>query len=157
MNQFLGRMTEVILAHEGTLDKFIGDQVMAIFGAPFSQPDHALRAVRTAMAMQAAHQSLMDAWRSSGHEPVSLGIGIATGELIVGEMGSPQQTDYTVVGRAANLGARICAIAEGDQVLISQATYKLVENEVEAIPLKNIHLKGIGQDITVFSVKKGTF
>jgi class 3 adenylate cyclase len=152
MNQFLGRMTDIILQHEGTLDKFIGDQVMAIFGAPFPQPDHALRAVRTALAMQTAHQELMTKRHRLGYEAVPLGIGIATGELIVGEMGSPQQTDYTVVGRAANLGARICAIAEAGQTLISQTTYELICHQVEAEPISGLELKGIGSDLTVYAV-----
>ena len=152
INDYLGRMTEVILAHEGTLDKFVGDEVMALFGAPFPQPDHALRAVRVGLAMQEAHQSVMANWRAQGVEAAPIGIGIATGEMIVGEMGCPRRTDYTVIGRAANLGARICGVAQAGQVLISQATYDLVRDQVVATPITGLRLKGVDDEVTVYHV-----
>jgi adenylate cyclase len=152
INQFLGQMTDVILSYEGTLDKFVGDEVMALFGAPFPQEDHALRAVRVGLAMQAAHQTVMDTWWERGVETASIGIGISTGEMIVGEMGCPQRTDYTIIGRAANLGARICSAARGGQVLISQATYDLVKDMVKATPITGLYLKGLNRDVTVYEV-----
>jgi adenylate cyclase len=152
INAYLSRMTEVILAHEGTLDKFVGDEVMALFGAPFAQPDHALRAVRVGLEMQKAHGAVMETWWARGVEAAPIGIGIASGELIVGEMGSSQRSDYTVIGRAANLGARICAVAKAGQVLISQATFDMVSRQVEAIPITGLELKGVGQSITVYHV-----
>jgi adenylate cyclase len=152
INDYLSRMTEVILAHEGTLDKFVGDEVMALFGAPFPQPDHALRAVRVGLAMQEAHQVVMGTWQAHGIDAAPIGVGIATGELIVGEMGSAQRTDYTVIGRAANLGARICAVAKAGQVLVSQATYDLVKKQVEATPIAGVHLKGVDHDVTVYHI-----
>jgi adenylate cyclase len=152
INDYLSRMTEVILSHEGTLDKFVGDEVMALFGAPFPQPDHALRAVHVGLAMQEAHLAVMGAWQAQGVDAAPIGVGIATGELIVGEMGSAQRTDYTVIGRAANLGARICAVAKAGQVLVSQATYDLVKNQVEATPITGLHLKGVDHDVTVYHV-----
>ena len=82
---------------------------MALFGAPFPEPDHALRSVQTGLAMQAAFSELATQWRACGIPTGGLGVGIATGELIVGEFGCEQRTDYSVIGRAANLGARICA------------------------------------------------
>jgi adenylate cyclase len=154
INDYLGQMVEVILSHEGTLDKFVGDEVMALFGAPFPLPDHALRAVRVGLAMQEAHVGVMEAWRARGLEPAPIGVGIASGELIAGEMGSAQRTDYTVIGRAANLGARICTAAEGGQVLISQETYDLVKGRVEATPVSGLHLKGISGDVTVHHVTR---
>jgi class 3 adenylate cyclase len=154
VNDYLGRMTEVILAQEGTLDKFVGDEVMALFGAPFPQPDHALRAVRVGLEMQAAHAEVMAAWRQRGFSPAPIGIGIATGELIVGEMGCPQRTDYTVIGRAANLGARICGAAQAGQVLVSRETYNLIQAQVEATPITGLKLKGVGGDVTVYDVTR---
>ncbi len=154
VNDYLGRMTEVILSHEGTLDKFVGDEVMALFGAPFPQPDHALRAVRVGLAMQEAHQAVMQTWQARGVEAAPIGIGIATGELTVGEMGCPQRTNYTVIGQAANLGARICAVARAGQVLISQATYDLVKEHVEAVPITRLQLKGVGHDVTAYHVTR---
>ncbi len=154
INDYLSRMTEVILSHEGTLDKFVGDEVMALFGAPFPQPDHALRAVRVGLEMQEAHQGVMETWRAQGVEAAPIGIGIATGEMIVGEMGSAQRSDYTVIGRAANLGARICAVAKAGQVLISQTTYDLERERVEATPITDLDLKGLSHDVTAYHVTR---
>ncbi|HEX9926500.1 MAG TPA: adenylate/guanylate cyclase domain-containing protein [Anaerolineae bacterium] len=154
INHYLGRMTEIILAHEGTLDKFVGDEVVALFGAPFPQEDHALQAIRVGLAMQLAHREIVEIWQERGVEAAPIGIGIATGELIVGEMGSSQRSDYTAIGRAANLGARICSAAKGDQVLISQATFDLVKDEVEATPITGLQLKGVAGDVTAFEVTR---
>ncbi len=152
INDYLGQMTEVVLAHGGTLDKFVGDEVMALFGAPLPQEDHALRAVRVGLAMQAHHHRVVEQWRARGVETAGLGIGIATGELIVGEIGCEKRTDYTVIGPAANLGARICATAKAGQVLISPETYALVREQVEVEPVPNQHFKGISHPVTVYSV-----
>jgi adenylate cyclase len=134
VNDYLGRMAQVLYAYEGTLDKFIGDEVMALFGAPLPQPDHPLRAVRVGLAMQNAHQQLMADWTARGIKPAALGIGIATGEVTVGEFGCEQRTDYTIIGHTANLGARICGVAKAGEVLISQETYDLIKDSVEVTP-----------------------
>ncbi len=152
VNDYLGRMTDVILTHQGTLDKFVGDEVMALFGAPFPQPDHALRAVRVGLEMQAAHTDLMAFWRQRGIAPPPIGVGIATGELIVGEMGCPRRTDYTVIGRAANLGSRLCGVAEAGQVLVSQETYDLIRGRVQARPVTGLRLKGVTGEVTAYHI-----
>jgi len=154
INHYLGQMTDVVLVHEGTLDKFVGDEVMALFGAPFPQTDHALRAIRVGLAMQKAHQTVIDIWQDRGVDAPPIGIGIASGELTAGEMGSPQRTQYTVIGRAANLGARICSSAQGGQVLISQVTYDLVKEYVEAEPIRGMQYKGVGGLVAVYNVKQ---
>ena len=154
INHYLGQMTEVILANEGTLDKFVGDEVMALFGAPFPQEDHALRAVKVGLEMQAAHQALMEIWQDRGVPAPPIGVGLASGELIVGEMGCPQRADYTVIGKAANLGARICKVAQGGQVLISQGTYDLVKDHIEATPLPDFQFKGVDRDVVVYEVRR---
>jgi class 3 adenylate cyclase len=152
INHYLAQMTDIILAHEGTLDKFVGDEVMALFGAPVPQPDHALRAVRVGLEMQKAHRALMDMWQDRGMTPAPIGVGIATGELIVGEMGSPQRTDYTVIGKAANLGARICSAAGGGEVLVCPQTYDMIQGKVEAVPVPGLQFKGISRDIVVYRI-----
>ncbi len=155
INDTLGQMTQVILSHKGTLDKFIGDGVMALFGAPFPQPDHALRAVQVGLEMQIAHQRVMKTWQARrGIDPPPIGVGIATGAVIVGEMGSPQRTDYTIIGRTANLGSRICDVAAGGQVLVSQATYDLISDQVEAVPITGLKLKGVEHDVTAYHVTR---
>ena len=152
INDYLGRMTDVIFAHEGTLDKFVGDEVMALFNAPFSQADHALRAIRAALEMQNMHHTVMERWAPQGVPRSPIGIGIATGELIVGEVGCRKRTDYTVIGRAANLGARLCSVAQGDEILISQETYNLVKERVEAKPITGVKLKGVPDGIVIYQV-----
>ena len=154
INHYLGDMTTVILNAEGTLDKFVGDEVMALFGAPFAQADHAIRAVQTGIAMQQAHQTVMDVWRQRGFTPAPIGIGIATGELIVGEMGGPQRTDFTVIGRAANLGARICGAAKPNEVLICPETYQLAKDQIEASPISGLQFKGVDRDVVVYRIEK---
>ena len=154
INAYLSKMTEVILAHEGTLDKFVGDEVMALFGAPFAQEDHALRAVETGLAMQQAHNEILQKWSAQPEFAAApIGIGIATGEAIVGEMGSPQRSDYTAIGQVANLGARICSAALGGQVLISPTTYELVQEHVQATAVSDMSFKGIDGKMTVHWVK----
>lgn len=154
INDYLGRMTEVILAHEGTLDKFVGDEVMALFGAPFPQADHALRAIQVALKMQQEHEVVMDTWQKRGVTRSPIGIGIATGDLIVGEIGYRKRTDYTVIGRAANLGARLCGVAQGGEVIISQTTYDLTKEDVEVEPIYGVKLKGVPEGMVIYSVKR---
>ncbi|MBN1872626.1 MAG: GAF domain-containing protein [Anaerolineae bacterium] len=154
INDYLGRMTEVVLAYGGTLDKFVGDEVMALFGAPIPQSDHALRAVQVGLAMQERHKHIMEQWQARGVETAGLGIGIATGELIVGEIGCEQRTDYTVIGPAANLGSRICGTAKAGQVLISPATYALISEQSEVVAIPGQRFKGIDHEITVYNVTR---
>ncbi len=150
INAYLSKMTELILAHEGTLDKFVGDEVMALFNAPFSQENHALRAVEAGLAMQQAHNEMLQKWSAQPEFAAApIGIGIATGEAIVGEMGSPQRSDYTAIGQVANLGARICNAASGGQVLISPTTYELVRENVQATAVSDMSFKGIEEKLTV--------
>lgn len=152
MNDYLGQMASVVLANGGTLDKFVGDEVMALFGAPFPQDDHALRAAQVGLEMQAAFARLLARWQSRGLEVGGMGVGIATGDLVAGEFGCEQRTDYTVIGRAANLGARICGVARASQVLISQSTYDLVREQVEVKPIPSQRFKGIDHEVTVYHV-----
>lgn len=154
LNQFLGRMSEVIFQHEGTLDKFVGDEVIALFGCPVPMKDHALRAVQTALAMQDAHKQLIAEYKAQNREIPPLGIGISSGEVIAGEYGPPFRTDFTAIGRVMNLGARICGAAKSGQVVISPATYQVLREQVEVNHLEPIVLKGISQPVPVFEVLK---
>ena len=148
LSDHLSAMTETVRAHDGTLDKFIGDGVMALYNVPLAQPDHALRAVQTALAMMQAHRQVMEHW-----PPLPpIGIGIDTGEVIVGNFGSTQRLEYTAIGRHINLAARLCGAADGDQILISPRTYALVSDHVEARPLAPLRLKGITEPIAPYHV-----
>lgn len=152
LNEHLETMTAIIVDHEGTLDKFVGDEVMALFGAPLPLEDHALRAVRTALEMQRAHQELMARWKAAGQEAVPIGIGINSGEMIVGQVGSSKFTDYTVIGDNVNLASRLCGVAKGHQILISEATYQLVRDAVKANKLAPIRVKGKVQPVQTYEV-----
>ncbi len=144
----LSAMTEVVRTHDGTLDKFIGDGVMSLYNAPLPQPDHALRAVQTACEMMRAQREVMQRWP----QLPPIGIGIDTGEVIVGNFGSAQRLEYTAIGHHINLAARLCGAAEGDQILISAATYALVRDQVDAEPVPALRLKGITEAVEAYQV-----
>ena len=152
LNLFLGKMTDVIFKHGGTLDKFVGDQVIGLFGSPLFLADHAERATAAALEMQAAHRELAAELTARGHELPLMGVGVSSGEVIAGELGPSIRTDFTAVGRAMNLGARLCSAAGPGQIFISQATYDLVQLRSEVRTLEPLHLKGISQPAPVYEL-----
>ena len=152
LNQHLGAMTDVVLAHQGTLDKFVGDEVVALFGAPLPQPDHVMRAVEAALEMQAAHQALLEELAAEGCEAAPIGIGINTGEMVVGNIGCEKRVDYTAIGDAMNLGARLCSLAEPNQIIISDSTYQLVKDVIEVKALAPVRVKGRVQPEQIYEV-----
>jgi adenylate cyclase len=144
LNMFLGTMTDVIFDHGGTLDKFVGDEVIALFGMPLPMEAHSLVAMKCALDMQAAHKKLQAKLKEQGLELPAMGIGISTGEIIAGEIGSPVRTDFTALGRYMNLGARLCSAAGPDEVIVSSNTYQTSGGFVDAEELEPVDLKGIG-------------
>ncbi len=152
LNDHLSAMTDLVLNYEGTLDKYIGDCVMCFFNAPERQPDHALRAVRLALDMQQAHRAVIEKW--GGRVPLPpIGIGVATGETILGNFGSVRRLEYTAIGPHVNLAARLCGAAAGGQILISEGTYAAVKNDVVAEETTALLLKGIEGQIRSWSVR----
>jgi adenylate cyclase len=122
--------------------------VMALYNVPLLQPDHAWRAVQTACAMMNAHRAVMQRWP----QLPPIGIGIDTGEVIVGNFGSAQRLEYTAIGHHINLAARLCGAADGDQVLVSAATYALVRERVIAEPVPALRLKGIIEAVAAYHI-----
>ena len=120
LNDFYTLMIETTFKHDGTLDKFLGDAVMAIFGAPIAHPDHSLRAVRTALAMQEGIVELNARRLKDGKEPIAVGIGVSAGEAVAGTVGTVDRMEYTVIGDTVNLAARLESSAKPGQILISQ-------------------------------------
>ncbi|MCJ7595151.1 MAG: adenylate/guanylate cyclase domain-containing protein, partial [Desulfobacterales bacterium] len=129
LNEYLTVMTKVVFKYEGTLDKYMGDAVMAIYGAPLDQPDHPFRACNTALDMLEALKRLNEKWVLEGKPSLDIGIGVNTGMMMVGNMGSDQRFDYTVMGDAVNLGSRLEGANKTYQtnILISEFTYERVK------------------------------
>ncbi len=152
LNQYMQVAANAILAHGGTLDKFMGDGVMAFFNAPLLQPDHPIRAVRSAWAMQQAVKQLHKRLPASYH--LHFGIGVGIGDAVVGNVGTPQMMNYTVIGDAVNKVKRLQEVAKGGQLLISQLTYHLVQEYIEAESMGEVQLKGQPYPETVYQVTK---
>jgi class 3 adenylate cyclase len=140
LNDHLNLAAQAVLAHEGTIDKFLGDAVMALFNAPDPQPDHTLRAVRAALDMQAR----LAAYRREQTSPIELhfGVGISVGEAIVGNVGTAELFNFTAIGDVVNLAKRLQEIALPGQVLLSAAAFEAVQDHVRARPLDPIQVKG---------------
>ncbi len=141
LNQYLSLAAQAILAHEGTLDKFMGDAVMAIFNAPLPQENHPLRAVKAAVAIR---ENVARFHRTQiGQLPaLQYGIGINVGESVVGNVGTPVQMNYTAIGDTVNVAKRLQEMAVGGQILLSQATFEKVAEYIHARPLALAHIKG---------------
>ena len=131
LNVYLTQMTAKVFDHDGLLDKYIGDAIMAVYGAPIHREDHAVLACRTALDMLDALDELQATWKAEGLPILDIGIGISTGPMVVGNMGSENRFDYTVIGDAVNLGSRIEALNKtyGTRILISESTYEQVRDE----------------------------
>jgi adenylate cyclase len=155
LNEYLGAMTEIVFEHEGTLDKFVGDAIMALWGAPVGQPDHAERAVRCALAMISRLKELQSKWAAEGKYVIDIGIGINTGDMVVGNMGAEgKKMDYTVIGDNVNLGARLEGLTRqyNNHIIISEYTYAKVEHIVEAKELGTVTVKGKQLPVLVYDL-----
>lgn len=150
LNHHLSLGAEAVLNYEGTLDKFMGDAVMAFFNAPLPQADYALRAVHAAIEMQRRLAATSQS-RAQAHR-LQFGIGIATGEAIVGNIGTAQLMNYTAIGGSVNLARRLQESARGGQILIDQATYAIAAADIKARPLGLLEIKGIREPQPVFDV-----
>ncbi len=152
LNQYLHRMVKIIFDAQGTLDKFIGDATMAFWGAPIAREDHALRAVRAGLKMQEEMEDLHRIWAAEGKPILQMGVGVNTGDMIVGNIGSEQRLDYTVIGDNVNLGSRMEGLTKGYGVgiLISEPTYDLVKDDIPCRPMDFVAVKGKSIPIVIF-------
>jgi PAS domain S-box-containing protein len=148
LNGYLSAATDIVFEHQGTIDKFIGDAVMALFGAPVPVEKHALQAVRAALAMQ---RRLADTPARRGQR-ASFGVGINTGPGIVGTIGAPQLMSYTVIGDVVNVAARLQGEARAGEVLVTEDTYRLVADDVDAEELGSVYVKGRLAPVTMYKV-----
>ena len=152
INIFLEAMTEVILAHQGTIDEFIGDAILAIFGAPVARPDDTFRAVHCAVAMQLAMQTVNRRYVELGYPEVGMGIGMNTGSVVVGNIGSAKRSKYGVVGRHVNITARVESYTGPGQILVTEATRKGCGDKLEIRGEMRVTPKGISEELTLFDV-----
>jgi adenylate cyclase len=154
LNDVLDCLTHVLFAHDGMLDKYTGDGLVAVFGAPLPQPDHALRACRAALAMLEQLGPVRARWARPDLPPVEVGIGINTGPMLIGNMGSKERFAYTVIGDEANLGARLEAANKDFQthILISEATWQQVKGAIAARELDVVTFRGMARPVRVYEV-----
>jgi adenylate cyclase len=151
-NEYFGAMTDIVFAHGGTLDKFIGDGLMAFFGAPDAQPDHATRAVEAAIAMQRHVAALEGRLRLGGHTSIRIRIGVNTGDAIVGNLGPPQRLTYTALGDAVNLAQRLEAAATPGGILIGERCRELLAPRIATSFRGAVGLKGVELPVKVHEV-----
>lgn len=144
LNEYFSGMTEVIFKNKGLVNKYMGDAIMAVYGAPIVLKDHAKRAVNTALQMCNELYKLRDRWQKEGRPLINMKIGITTGEVVIGNVGSKEHMEYTVIGDTVNIAARLQALNRnyGTQILISESTYELVKDDFEARKVELVQFKG---------------
>jgi adenylate cyclase len=157
MNEYFTAMTDKVFEHRGSLDKYIGDAIMAVYGAPVAEPKHAALACRTALEMLAVLDGLKAGWQPRGLPAIDIGVGINTGPMIVGNMGSASRFNYTVVGDAVNLASRIESLNKtyGTNVLVSEYTYEAVKDEFRfAREIDSVRVRGRTQPVRLYELMR---
>lgn len=152
LNEYLTSMTDVVFKYDGTLDKYMGDALMAIYGAPLDQQDHASRACDSALEMIERLKGLNEKWIKEGKKPLDIGIGINTGMMMVGNMGSDQRFDYTVMGDAVNLGSRLEGANKNyrTHILIAEYTYERVKDTFACMEIDSVRVKGKTRPVRIY-------
>lgn len=153
LNEFFAAATEEIFRLDGTLDKYLGDGVMAFFGDPVWYPDHAERAFRAALGIQRRVRELQSLWESQGRAAFGVGIGISTGHAIVGNTGSPSRMEYTAIGSVVNVAARLTDLARAGEILTTRRTYWRVQQLLEGVPREATQVKGFSRPVEIVEVK----
>jgi len=156
INACMEKMSEAVEAEGGVVDKYVGDELMAVFGAPVSRGDDAGRAVRAAIRIQEGLADLNKRRRAEGADPIGVGVGVNSGKAVAGNMGSSNRLNYTVLGEEVNLASRLCAMAPAGEVYISEATAGEVNGTLSLEPIGAHQLKGFSKDCHVFRVNLGT-
>jgi adenylate cyclase len=154
LNEYLTKMTDIVFKYDGLLDKYMGDAIMAIWGAPLDQPDHVRRACLTALDMVEELHRLQKKWSAEGMPFLNIGIGVNAGPMVVGNMGSDRRFDYTVMGDSVNLGSRLEGLNKlyGTNIIVSEMTYDRVRDEFWARELDLVRVKGKDQPVKIFEL-----
>jgi adenylate cyclase len=154
LNEYLTAMTDIVFENGGTLDKFIGDAVMAVFGSPLYDKDHAIKAVRTGWQMQKKLDELNAKWAQEGKKTLKIGVGVNSGSVVAGNMGSMRRMEYTVIGDTVNLASRLESLNKelSTSFLISENTHALVRDRIKSKMYTDIKIKGKEDHLTVYEV-----
>lgn len=154
LNEYLTVMTDLVFEHGGLLDKYMGDAIMAVFGAPIDDPNHPTLCCRTALAMMDELKKLQKKWADEGHPAMDIGIGINTGDMVVGNMGSEMRFDYTVMGDNVNLGSRLEGINKEykTNIVISEFTYERIKDAFFCRELDAVRVKGKILPVRIFEL-----
>ncbi|MGQ0540677.1 MAG: adenylate/guanylate cyclase domain-containing protein [Blastocatellia bacterium] len=155
LNKYFSAMSEIIFEHGGTLDKYIGDGLMALFGAPTATPEDALNAVKAAVTMQKRLKSLNEELRAEGYGQIAVGIGLHTGEATIGYIGSDKRSEYTAIGDTVNLASRLESNAAGGQILMSEATAEASGNRIPVTAREPLTVRNRVQPVNVLEVRWG--
>ncbi|MGH7646323.1 MAG: adenylate/guanylate cyclase domain-containing protein [Gemmatimonadales bacterium] len=154
LTEYFTEMVEIVFAHGGTLDKFMGDAMMALWGAPIAREDDAERAMRCATEQLDALEQLNARWTAQGRPALRVGIGINRGEVFAGNIGSDRRLEYTVIGDAVNTASRLCSLAGPNEILISEAFYRALRQPPEVEALRASKVKGKSRPVAVYRVKR---
>jgi adenylate cyclase len=152
LNEYFEVMVNILFRWNGTLDKYVGDEIMGLFGALVPMEDAPWHAVQCAIEMQAALRDFNDRRAQQGLEQIEIGIGINTGMVVCGAIGSPLTMQYTVIGDAVNVASRLCSVAKKGQIIISETTFAAVTDKVHWIPLEPTKLKGKNQHVRIYNI-----
>jgi adenylate cyclase len=155
LNEYFSRMVEIVFRHRGTVDKFVGDMVMALFGAPLDDPDHAEHAVQAAIDMVKELGELNRSWAARGMAQLDIGVGINSGDMIAGNIGSSAIMSYTVIGDNVNLGSRLESLNKDyrTRIIISEATRTRLTNRYDVRPLGDVTVKGKSTAVAIYELK----
>ena len=154
LNLYLTEMTDVVLEYGGTVDKFVGDAIVAFFGAPVSYEDHAKRACYASLDIQKKSVELRERWKKEGHPEVYTRIGLNTGPMVVGNMGTTRKMNYTIMGDAVNLASRLEGANKpyGTYIMLGESTYLVAKDSIEARELDSIRVMGKSEPVRVYEL-----
>ena len=152
LNEYFEVMVDILFKHEGTLDKFVGDEIIGLFGAPIPKADAAMKAVSCALEMQKALREFNRTRAAENHEPIKVGIGINTGMVVTGAIGSSKSLQYTCIGDAMNTASRLCGAAKAGEIIISELTMTKLTGRIDCVPLPPVELKNKANKLRIFNV-----
>jgi adenylate cyclase len=152
LNDYFEVMVDILFRAQGTLDKYVGDEIMALFGAPVDMPDAPLAAVRCAIEMQRALKEFNRTRTAEGLEPIKIGIGINTGRVITGAIGSSRTLQYTAIGDPVNTASRLCSVAKAGEIILSENTMRRVAEHIDSVHLPAVKVKGKENELQIYNV-----